>query len=149
MNEERSELPELPDFIAGRPCSIGRNGHIRIEDPSLSRGHAELRLVDGKIRLRDLGSTNGTFLFMHGIPIGVDECYVTPDQYVALGSKKYSIKALLAMVGVYLSYSEDVGLVIRTSYPEEKTITIKSDLDEIVSQTIFKMFAKLDMSEET
>ena len=138
-----AELSELPDFIGGRPYSIGRNGHIRIDDPSLSRGHAEIRLIDGKLRLRDLSSTNGTFIFDDDEPVIVDECYVTPDQYIVLGSKKYTVRGLLAMVGVYVSYTEDIGLVVRSSHPEEKTVTIKTDFDEVVSQTIQDLFSKV------
>ena len=134
-------LPEVSEFIEGRPFSIGRNGHICIDDPSLSRGHAEIRLVNGKLRLRDLGSTNGTYLFNASEPVVVDECYVMPDQYIVLGSKTYTIKALLAKVGIYVSYSEAVGLVVKSSNPEEESVTIKTDIDEVVSQTIYKLFA--------
>ena len=45
------------------------------------------------------------------------------------------------MAGVYVSYDEDIGLVIRTSNPDDETITIKTETDEIVSQEIYKMFA--------
>lgn len=41
--------------------SIGRVGtDIVIPDPSVSRNHATLELLDDKVLLRDLGSTNGT-----------------------------------------------------------------------------------------
>jgi len=32
------------------------------EPPMMSRRHAELEVVDGHVQIRDLGSTNGTFL---------------------------------------------------------------------------------------
>lgn len=35
---------------------------IRIPDASVSRQHCELSSVDGKVMLRDLGSSNGTFV---------------------------------------------------------------------------------------
>lgn len=42
---------------------VGREGHVRVADEFLSRRHFELlRDVDGSIRVRDLGSRNGTFL---------------------------------------------------------------------------------------
>jgi len=42
---------------------IGREGHVRVPDEFLSRRHFEvLRDADGAIRVRDLGSRNGTFL---------------------------------------------------------------------------------------
>lgn len=42
---------------------IGREGHVRVPDEFLSRKHFEVvRDEDGTIRVRDLGSRNGTFL---------------------------------------------------------------------------------------
>jgi pSer/pThr/pTyr-binding forkhead associated (FHA) protein len=42
---------------------VGREGHVRVPDEFLSRRHFELlRDDDGTIRVRDLGSRNGTFL---------------------------------------------------------------------------------------
>lgn len=140
MSAELASIPVLPDFIGGRPYSIGRDGLIRIDDPALSRGHAEVRLVEGKLKLRDLGSTNGTYLLDKGEAVPVAECYVHPDQHIAMGSKIYTIKALLALAGIYVSYSEEIGLVIKSSDPEEDVVTIKTDVDELVSQTIYKLY---------
>jgi pSer/pThr/pTyr-binding forkhead associated (FHA) protein len=42
---------------------VGREGHVRVPDEFLSRRHFEvLREEDGSVRVRDLGSRNGTFL---------------------------------------------------------------------------------------
>jgi pSer/pThr/pTyr-binding forkhead associated (FHA) protein len=42
---------------------VGREGHVRVPDEFLSRRHFEVvREEDGTIRVRDLGSRNGTFL---------------------------------------------------------------------------------------
>jgi diguanylate cyclase (GGDEF)-like protein len=43
---------------------VGRSpdAALRLDDEGISREHAELVLVDGRLKLRDLGSTNGTFL---------------------------------------------------------------------------------------
>jgi pSer/pThr/pTyr-binding forkhead associated (FHA) protein len=42
---------------------VGREGHVRVPDEFLSRRHFEVaRDEDGVIRVRDLGSRNGTFL---------------------------------------------------------------------------------------
>ena len=42
---------------------VGREGHVRVSDEFLSRRHFEVvRDEDGTIRVRDLGSRNGTFL---------------------------------------------------------------------------------------
>ena len=42
---------------------VGREGHVRVPDEFLSRRHFEVvRDGDGTVRVRDLGSRNGTFL---------------------------------------------------------------------------------------
>ncbi len=42
---------------------VGREGHVRVPDEFLSRKHFEVAPdADGQIRVRDLGSRNGTFL---------------------------------------------------------------------------------------
>ena len=42
---------------------VGREGHVRVPDEFLSRRHFEVaRDEDGVVRVRDLGSRNGTFL---------------------------------------------------------------------------------------
>ncbi|HVR41278.1 MAG TPA: FHA domain-containing protein [Thermoanaerobaculia bacterium] len=42
---------------------VGREGHVRVPDEFLSRKHFEvLRDEEGNVRVRDLGSRNGTFL---------------------------------------------------------------------------------------
>jgi diguanylate cyclase (GGDEF)-like protein len=43
---------------------VGRSpeAQIRLRDDGISRAHAELLVEDGRVRVRDLGSTNGTFL---------------------------------------------------------------------------------------
>ena len=42
---------------------VGREGHVRVPDEFLSRRHFELSHdEDGMVRVRDLGSRNGTFL---------------------------------------------------------------------------------------
>ena len=42
---------------------VGREGHVRVPDEYLSRKHFEVKPhADGSIRVKDLGSRNGTFL---------------------------------------------------------------------------------------
>jgi len=55
------------EFIIGRDASC----HLRIDDPVVSRQHACLQQQADRFLLRDLGSTNGTFL--NGRPVR-DEC---------------------------------------------------------------------------
>lgn len=41
---------------------IGRESELAIQDPTVSRRHAEVRREQGKVTLKDMGSANGTFV---------------------------------------------------------------------------------------
>ncbi len=113
------ERSHLPSYIEGRSYTVGRAGQIRIEDSSLSRGHAEIRFVDGKILLRDLDSTNGTYLVVDEKLVKVDQVFVRPNQRVVMGKNHYRVKELLARAGIYASFSEEGGLIVKLATPTE------------------------------
>lgn len=49
----------------GSTYNLGRDhssSQYVIDDPSVSRRHAQVRNINGKLQIRDLGSTNGTFV---------------------------------------------------------------------------------------
>ena len=50
--------------VSSSPFLVGRHGHAALTIPSgtVSGVHAELRLEDGDLIVKDLGSTNGTFV---------------------------------------------------------------------------------------
>lgn len=52
------------DFTESNPITVGRDqtNTIAIPDPDVSRHHAQFTLDGTRVLLRDLGSTNGTFL---------------------------------------------------------------------------------------
>lgn len=51
------ELRLAPPMIVGRALT----SDIPIPDPTISRRHAEVAVADGKVVIKDLGSSNGTF----------------------------------------------------------------------------------------
>jgi pilus assembly protein CpaF len=53
------EAPRTMSF-AGPEVVLGKQGDVVLEDAKVSRRHALLEIAEGQIRLRDLGSTNGT-----------------------------------------------------------------------------------------
>ena len=57
-----SDVNEEVKRMESRTNIIGREGHIYINDPTVSKQHAEIQIINGEVYLRDLGSTNGTFL---------------------------------------------------------------------------------------
>ena len=59
---QRNEQFELTE---GKPIMIGRgseSGRIALHDQAVSRRHAELTFKDGRWAIRDMGSSNGTFV---------------------------------------------------------------------------------------
>ena len=65
---------------AGRLATL----EIVLDDSSVSRRHAEIRATDKGWRVRDLGSTNGTFL--NGNRLGPGEWAVRPHDIVRFGN---------------------------------------------------------------
>ncbi|MEC9341950.1 MAG: FHA domain-containing protein [Pseudomonadota bacterium] len=62
----RGVSPEVSgaQFLVSELAVVGRNrsSDLVLETPQVSRRHAELRVIDGGLSLRDLGSTNGTYV---------------------------------------------------------------------------------------
>ena len=96
--------------VEGLAFTIGREGHIYISDPSVSRQHAEIKFIDGRIRLRDLNSTNGIYLVRGKKLVHFQEGYVKPQQLIVMGRKRYVVKSLLAVLGIFAEYADDTGL---------------------------------------
>lgn len=68
----------------------GADAQVRIEDPDLSRLHAELLVTADWVRLRDVGSTNGTTL--DGAPVGGESVLLLPDALVRLGETTLTLR---------------------------------------------------------
>lgn len=77
----------------GAPTVVGRGlaSDIPIPDPTMSRRHAEFTVTDGVARLRDLGSSNGTWL--NGAPVGPDLVTVSGGDRVMFGKAEVVIEA--------------------------------------------------------
>lgn len=70
-------------LAAGRRYVVGRavTSDLSLYDPTISRRHAELTPEDDGVRVRDLGSSNGTFINGNRIDSGL----LTPDDSVTFG----------------------------------------------------------------
>ncbi len=70
---------------------LGREGcELWIEDPSVSRRHAEIYLEGDVVYIRDLGSSNGTWL--NGQPLGPYPTPITPGATVHLGHSPLGVE---------------------------------------------------------
>ena len=91
--------------IERRTYVIGREGHIYLNDPAASKRHAEIRITNDKIYLRDLGSTNGIYLVKNQKFIRFIEGYVQLNQTIVLGNTQYTISDLLEIAGAFAAGS--------------------------------------------
>jgi len=88
-------------YIIGREGNVYIEGYIYINSPSVSRRHAEMKIKNGRIYLRDLDSTNGTYLMENDSLVPFKKGYVSPSQPIAIGHVKCTINSLLSIAGVY------------------------------------------------
>jgi pSer/pThr/pTyr-binding forkhead associated (FHA) protein len=79
-----------------RKYIIGRKGQIQLHDKTTSAQHAELKTIDNRLYLTDLGSTNGTFLVEDGKRTRFTEGFVELDQTLAFGNQVCSVRELVA-----------------------------------------------------
>ena len=88
-------------YIIGREGAVYLDDYIYINSPTVSRRHAEMKIKNGRIYLRDLNSTNGTYLIENDSLVSFKEGYVSPSQPIVIGEVKCTINGLLAITGVY------------------------------------------------
>jgi len=104
------------ELMEGRTFILGREGHIYIDSPTASKHHAEIRIKDGKVILRDLKSTNGTFLLKNKTLIAFQEGVVDPRQPIVIGRQTYVIQDLLAIASDFVAVDEHTT---RMELPED------------------------------
>ena len=87
----RSDGEEL--YVQEGTTTVGREaglGLSLIDEPTLSRKHAELERSGSQLVVRDLGSTNGTFV--NGRKVSSDTV-INPGDTVQFGSVQFSVMA--------------------------------------------------------
>ncbi len=84
------------DLQPGRTIVVGRavTSDIPIYDPTISRRHAELILTDSGIKVKDVGSSNGTFL--NGAR--VTEAVAAENDVITFGKVAFRVKGVSAPV---------------------------------------------------
>lgn len=98
------------DLMKGRSYIVGREGHININDKSVSRKHAEIKFIDGEIHIRDLDSTNGTYVVKDNCLVQFKEAIVKPQHTVVIGKRACTVESLLAIIGGFAAYPDKIRL---------------------------------------
>jgi adenylate cyclase len=80
------------DVKPGTTLVVGRavNSDVPIYDPTISRQHAQLTVASGGVSVKDLGSSNGTFL--NGSRI--TEVIATPNDVVMFGKVSFYVREI-------------------------------------------------------
>ncbi|MEA2751681.1 MAG: hypothetical protein QOI41_5824, partial [Myxococcales bacterium] len=95
------------------PLVIGRDegAQIRLADPEVSALHCELRAVNEGVLVKDLGSTNGTFVGSVRIREGV----ITTASDVLVGSTRITIEPTTGKQRVDVGFADRFGDLVGSS----------------------------------
>ncbi len=88
-----------------------RGNDVQLSDSKVSGLHCEIRLDDRGYRLRDLDSTNGTYV----AGLRINDVYVAPGALIALGGTRLKFDPLGETVEIELSDTDRFGSMIGRS----------------------------------
>jgi DNA-binding NtrC family response regulator len=88
-----------------------RGNDVQLTDSKVSGLHCEIRLDDRGYRLRDLDSTNGTYVSQ----LRINDVYISPGAQIALGATRMKFEPLGDTVEIELSDSDRFGSMIGRS----------------------------------
>lgn len=91
--EDRRKGRQAPPPRPGERRRGGR--YLELPHPTVSQVHAELIILGGTFHLRDLDSTNGTFILRDGSPEPVHEQYVELETPLQFGERRTTLRELL------------------------------------------------------
>ncbi|HLL24653.1 MAG TPA: sigma 54-interacting transcriptional regulator, partial [Kofleriaceae bacterium] len=118
LRRVRIEIVSGPDAglvrdIESAAIRIGarRGNDVQLSDSKVSGLHCEIRLDDRGYRLRDLDSTNGTYVSQ----LRINDVYLQPGAQIALGSTRLKFEPLGDSVEIELSDTDRFGSMIGRS----------------------------------
>jgi DNA-binding NtrC family response regulator len=113
----RGGVARLPDgtdvAIDVDPVVIGRDegAQIKLSDPEVSAVHCELRAVNEGVLVRDLGSTNGTFVGAFRVREGI----ITSKAELLVGQSRIGVEPTSAKQRVDVGYADHFGELVGSS----------------------------------
>jgi diguanylate cyclase (GGDEF)-like protein len=127
-------------LLSDKPCRVGRqqDSELWLNDHGVSRRHAQILPEDGKYRLHDLGSANGTFVRGERIserllsdgdviqfgPTAVFHYQITDEDHEALLRKLHAASITDALTGAASREHFDSQLVAELSYAERHRTSV-------------------------
>lgn len=131
---ELLKIDEIPEVVSLRKCQLvvvdgpnrgkkltlnknvtklgkRENNDLILTDKTVSRNHAEIEYTSDSFLLRDLGSTNGTFL--NGSK--VKEAYLSPGDLIKIGNSSLEFEAFDEKIKIEPSDKEEFGLMVGKS----------------------------------
>src|SRR5207237_2297926 len=88
-----------------------RGNDVQLSDSQVSGLHCEIRLDDRGYRLRDLDSTNGTYVSS----LRINDVYIQPGAQIALGSTRMKFEPLGDSIEIELADTDRFGSMIGRS----------------------------------
>src|ERR1044072_9712694 len=82
-----------------------RGNDVQLTDSKVSGLHCEIRLDDRGYRLRDLDSTNGTYVSS----LRINDIYIQPGTTISLGGTKFKFEPLRESLEIELADTERQG----------------------------------------
>jgi pSer/pThr/pTyr-binding forkhead associated (FHA) protein len=100
------------------PVIVGRSSDVdlTINDPAVSRQHCELFEADGRVRVRDLGSTNGTRVGGKKVP----EAVLRPHDRFTIGPFTLVVDYQDARDAATMQIEEDDAVSARPAIPSRR-----------------------------
>lgn len=102
---------EFPLGLAPVLLGKGEDCDVVLKDPRVSRRHCELRLVKGRVLLRDLESTNGSLIG----DVPVKDAVLLPGHIATIGSTRFSVRDMGSASTIALSASTAFGAAMGAS----------------------------------
>lgn len=87
-------LSKIPRFYPDECLRLGRDrgwSHLPIEDTTVSARHCEIAILDGSLMIRDLNSSQGTFLNGKRIPSNTWNSLSSTQEF-ALGRQRFALR---------------------------------------------------------
>lgn len=82
-----------------------------LDDKRISRHHCEIRLTDNGVRVRDLTSSNGTFLNN----VRVFDALFAPDSTLQVGNSSFTLRSNASTIEVKVNYHDSTGNLVGKS----------------------------------